>query len=39
MSFLAENGKKGIYSPKIRTWATMPLKVGIIGTFRGLLSD
>jgi hypothetical protein len=26
---LAENGKKGIFRPKIRTWTTMPLKVGI----------
>jgi hypothetical protein len=28
--FLAENGKKGIFSQKIRTWQTMPLKVGFI---------
>jgi hypothetical protein len=35
----AEKGKKGISRPKIRTWTTMPLKVGIIATFRGLLSD
>jgi len=43
MPFLGENsaekGKKGISKPKIRTWTTMPLKVGIIATFRGLLSD
>jgi hypothetical protein len=36
---LAEKGKKGIFSLKIRTWTTMPLKVGIIATFRGFLSD
>ena len=36
---LAEKGKKGIFRTKIRTWTTMPLKVGIIATFRGLLSD
>jgi hypothetical protein len=35
----AENGKKGISRPKIRTWTTMPLKVGIIATFRGLLTS
>jgi hypothetical protein len=37
--FLAENGKKALFRPKIQTWTTMPLKVGIIATFRGLLSD
>ena len=36
---MAGNGKKGIPSIKIRTWQTMPLKVGIIATFRRLLSD
>jgi hypothetical protein len=36
---LAENGKKGIFSLKIRTWTTMPLKVGFIPGFRGLLTD
>jgi hypothetical protein len=36
---LAENGIYAISRLKIRTWTTMPLKVGIIATFRGLLSD
>jgi hypothetical protein len=36
---IAENGKKAISSLKIRPWTTIPLKVGIIATFRGLLSD
>jgi hypothetical protein len=36
---LAEKDKKGIFRPKIRTWTTMPLKVGIINTFRGLVTD
>jgi len=35
----AENGIFALFSLKIRTWTTMPLKVGIIATFRGLLSD
>jgi hypothetical protein len=35
----AEKGKKGIFSTKIWTWTTMPLKVGIIATFRGLVTD
>jgi hypothetical protein len=36
---LAENGKNAISSLKIRTWTNIPLKVGFIATFRGLLSD
>jgi hypothetical protein len=35
----AENAFFALFRPKIRTWTTMPLKVGIIATFRGLLSD
>jgi hypothetical protein len=35
----AEKGKNGISSTKIRTWQTMPLKVGFIPGFRGLLTD
>jgi hypothetical protein len=35
----AENGIFALFSPKILTWQTMPFKVGIIATFRGLLSD
>jgi hypothetical protein len=35
----AENAFFALFRPKIRTWQTMPLKVGIIATFRGLLSD
>jgi len=35
----SENSKKDLSSTKIRTWITMPLKVGIIATFKGLLSD
>jgi hypothetical protein len=30
----AENGIFALFSPKIRTWITMPLKVGIIATSR-----
>jgi hypothetical protein len=36
---LAEKGKKGIFSTKIWTWTTMPLKVGFIPGFRGLVTD
>jgi hypothetical protein len=36
---LAEKGKKGIFRAKIRTWTPIPLKVGIIATFKRLLSD
>jgi hypothetical protein len=36
---LAEKGKKGIFSQKIRTWTLMLLKVGFIPGFRGLLTD
>jgi hypothetical protein len=35
----AENAIFALFRSKIRTWTTMPLKVGIIATFRGLLSD
>jgi hypothetical protein len=35
----AEKAFFALFSLKIRTWTTMPLKVGIIATFRGLLSD
>jgi hypothetical protein len=35
----AETGIFAISSLKIRTWTTMPLKVGIIATFKRLLSD
>jgi len=38
-SFLAENGIFALFSLKIQTWTTMPLKVGFIPGFRGLLSD
>jgi hypothetical protein len=34
----AGNALFAISSLKIRTWTIMPLKVGIIATFRGLLS-
>jgi hypothetical protein len=36
---LAEKGIFALFRLEIRTWTTMPLKVGIIATFRGLLSD
>jgi hypothetical protein len=36
---LAENAFFAIFSTKIKTWTTMPLKVGFIPGFRGLLSD
>jgi hypothetical protein len=35
----AENAFFTLFSQKIWTWQTMPLKVGIVATFRGLLSD
>ena len=35
----AKNAFFALFSLKIRTWTTMPLKVGIIATFRGLPSD
>ena len=35
----AENVIFSLIRPKIRTLTTMPLKVGIIATFRGLLTD
>jgi hypothetical protein len=38
-AFQAENGIFALFSPKILTWTTMPLKVGFIPGFRGLLSD
>jgi hypothetical protein len=37
--FLAENGIFAIFRLKIRTWQTMPLKVGFIPGFRGLPTD
>jgi hypothetical protein len=37
--FQAKNGIFALFSPKIRTWTTMPLKVGFIPGFRGLLTD
>jgi hypothetical protein len=37
--FRAEKGIFALFRLKIRTWRTMPLKVGIIATFRGLLTD
>jgi hypothetical protein len=36
---LAEKGKKGIFRTKIQTWTTMPLKVGFIPGFKGLVTD
>jgi hypothetical protein len=36
---LAENGIFALFSHKIRTWTTMPLKVVFIPGFRGLLTD
>jgi hypothetical protein len=36
---MEEKGIFALFRLKIRTWTTMPLKVGIIATFRGLLSD
>jgi hypothetical protein len=35
----AENAIFALFSPKNRTWQTMPLKVGFIPGFRGLLTD
>jgi hypothetical protein len=35
----AENGMFALFSLKIQTWQTMPLKVGIILGFRGLVTD
>jgi hypothetical protein len=35
----AENGTTGIFSLKILSWTTMPLKVGIIDTSKRLLID
>jgi hypothetical protein len=37
--FQAENGIFALFSTKIRTWQTMPLKVGFIPGFRRLLTD
>jgi hypothetical protein len=37
--FQAENGIFALFSTKIRTWQIMPLKVGFIYGFRGLLTD
>ncbi len=38
-NFLFWNKVPGTFDVKFRTWTTIPLKVGIIATFRGLLSD
>jgi hypothetical protein len=38
-NFQVEKGIFCLFSLKIRTWTTMPLKVGIIATFRGLPTD
>jgi hypothetical protein len=35
----AENGIFALFRLKIRIWTTMPLKVGFMPGFRGLLSD
>jgi hypothetical protein len=35
----AENDIFAIFSKKIRTWATMHLKVGFISGFKGLVTD
>jgi hypothetical protein len=35
----AENAFFALFRPKIRTWTTMPLKMGIIATFRRFLID
>jgi hypothetical protein len=37
--FQAENAIFALFSPKIRTWQTVPLKVGFFPGFRGLLTD
>jgi hypothetical protein len=37
--FSAENGIFALFSQKIWTWQTMPLKVGFFPGFRGLLTD
>jgi hypothetical protein len=34
-----ENGIFALFSPKIRTWSNMPLKVGFIQPFIGLVTD
>jgi len=38
-AFQAENGIFALFSPKIWTWTTMPLKVGFFPGFRGLVTD
>jgi ABC-type uncharacterized transport system permease subunit len=38
-AFQAENGIFTLFSPKIRTWQTMTLKVGFFPGFKGLLTD
>jgi hypothetical protein len=35
----AKNAFFALFSPKIQTWTTMPLKVGFFPGFRGLLTD
>jgi hypothetical protein len=34
-----ENGIFALFRPKIWTWTTVPLKVGFIPGFKGLLND
>jgi hypothetical protein len=36
---LAENGIFALFRTTIRTWTTIPLKVGFIPGFKGLLTD
>jgi hypothetical protein len=38
-AFKTKNGIFALFSTKIRTWTTIPLNVGFIPGFRGLVTD